>query len=142
MTVRQGFKVPSHDRIWARLHNFQVVVREGEILDDQSITEASAAGFNPFWLVFTKKQHKMFLELTGMTLEELQIFRRVINTALDTCEEIVTELDALADASIDQETLHIRAFRAAPPLRVLDLSPRPRTEAPANQASGEEFDPR
>jgi hypothetical protein len=133
---KAGWRIKPEWRIWARLHNFIVVVQEGEMgaqgayepegVDTEPITEASQIERNPIWLMFKKRSTTVYLELTGMTSEELEIFKRAVGEAIAAAEPIVAELDAAADGTIENNEVSMRAFRPAPPSRFLNISPVPR----------------
>lgn len=116
--------VTSVDRIYMRLHNFTFRVRQGEFEDSRSeqehrpVTEAGDMGIRPIWLGFRKAKGRFYIELTGMTTEELDAFERGITAGIAAAREVVTYLDENAIAEYDDDTpmIPLRALRTLGPI--------------------------
>ena len=115
--------VTSADRIFMRVGNFTFRVRQGEFEDAgvdpedrQVYTEAGDMGIKPIWLGFVKRRGRFYVELTGMTTEELDAFERGMTSALAAAREVVTYLDEHADSEYDDDTpmIPLRALKTPP----------------------------
>ena len=112
--------VLAHDRIFMRLSNFTFKVRQGEFGQNRensyTVTEASDFGIQPIWIGFVKRKGEFYIELTGMTTEELDHFRAGMNDAIDAAAQVVKYLDEHADSEYDDDTpmIPLRALRTSP----------------------------
>lgn len=114
------------DRIWMRVGNFTFKVRQGEFGDgEKTVTEASDHGIKPIWLGFVKRKGNFYVELTGLTVEELDLFERGMVDAIAAARQIVTHLDAASDLTYDDDTplIPLRALRTAPPAVIRTIRP-------------------
>lgn len=118
-----GISAP--DRIFMRVGNFTFRVRQGEFSDDSDgttdpeadvYTEAASMGIKPIWLGFTKTKGRFYVELTGMTGEELDAFEKGITAGIAAAREIVTYLDREADVVYDDDTplIALRGLKSSP----------------------------
>src|SRR6478609_4326820 len=80
------------DRVFMKVGNFTFRVRQGEFGGDESdrtYTEAGDMGVKPIWIGFTKMKGRFYIELTGMTTEELDLFEQGMTTALTAARAVV-----------------------------------------------------
>src|SRR6478609_983941 len=103
--------ISSADRVYMQVGNFTFRVRQGEFEDSRPTsgprtvyTEAADLGVKPIWLGFVKTKGTFYIELTGMTGEELSLFREGMLAALDAAAIVVEWLDEHADAEYDDDT--------------------------------------
>jgi len=113
-----------------RLHNFTFRVRQGEFEDSRReeqrpVTEAGDNGIRPIWLGFRKAKGRFYIELTGMTGEELDAFERGITAAIAAAREVVKYLDENATAEYDDDTpmIPLRALRTLGPIVERNIRP-------------------
>ena len=111
-----------------RIGNFTFKVRQGDFFNegsDQGVTEANDLGIRPIWLGFVKRKGEFYVELTGLTVEELDLFEKGITAAIAAAREVVTYLDEQADAEYDDDTplIPLRALRTAPPVVMRSIRP-------------------
>jgi hypothetical protein len=117
--------ITKKDRIFMKVHNFTFKVMQGEFVPDQPVTEATDMGLMPLWLGFTKVKGKFYIELTGMTSEELDLFERGVTAAIEAARVVVKELDDLANREYDDDDVRIplRALRSSPPCVIRSIEP-------------------
>jgi len=126
--------VTSADRIFMRVGNFTFRVRQGEFNDHDEdktpFTEAGDMGIKPIWLGFVKRRGRFYIELTGMTTEELDAFERGMLSALAAAREVVGYLDEHADAEYDDDTpmIPLRALKTPPIVIHREIRPFAGTE--------------
>ena len=84
--------VKAEDRIYMRIGNFTFRVRQGEFTEDYSVTEATDLGIRPLWLGFVKRKGEFYVELTGLTMEELELFEKGMSAAFAAAKEVVKYL--------------------------------------------------
>jgi hypothetical protein len=115
--------VRTADRIYMKVHNFVFRVRQGEFEDSSSsepkrpYTEAGDMGIKPIWIGFTKRNGKFYLELTGMTTEELDAFEVGMRDAITAARAVVAYLDEHADVEYDDDgdtVIPLRAIKSPP----------------------------
>lgn len=123
-----------------RIGNFTFRVRQGEFTADHSVTEATDLGIRPLWLGFVKRKGEFYVELTGLTLEELELFERGMLAALDAAKQVVKYLDEQADSEYDDDTplIPLRALRTAPPVVMRSIRPFIGTEMDPLETKAEE----
>ena len=116
-------------RSYMKVHNFTMVIRQGEFgLQDENsraYTEAGDLGIQPIWLGIYKRTAKTVVELTGMTSEELALFKRAMLEAIEAAEPVVAWLDENAQDEFDDDTplIPLRALKGAPPCVIRPIQP-------------------
>jgi hypothetical protein len=121
--------IKARDRVYMRLSNFTFKVRQGEFGEERenaiTVTEASDFGIKPIWIGFVKRKGEFYIELTGMTEEELDLFQAGMISALDAAREVVKYLDEHADAEYDDDTpmIPLRALRTSPVVIMRKIRP-------------------
>ena len=125
--------VKSVDRIFMKLHNFTLRIRQGEFgdEDDSPVTDAGDSGLLPIWLGLRKRNKDLYIELTGLSGEELDYFEKAVIAAIAAARQVVTVLDERAVAEFDANAavVPLRALRAAPVVLIRAIDPFP-TSAP------------
>jgi hypothetical protein len=112
-----------------QVHNFTFRVRQGEfgdaVEDERPYTEAGDMGLRPLWLGFTKRSGSFYVELTGMTSEELELFTQGMLAALDAAKEVVAWLDVNADYEYNDDTpmVPLRALKGTPAHVIREIRP-------------------
>lgn len=89
---------------------------EREVFSRESTT--FRYGWNDMWVTLQKHGHrKLWIRLTEMTEEELDVFQKIINHACESARHVVRDLDEKALELFDQgvEEMPIRAFASSPP---------------------------
>jgi hypothetical protein len=134
--------VTARDRIFMRIGNFTFKVRQGDFSSKfrTGVTEANDLGIKPIWLGFTKAKGQFYVELTGLTTEELDLFERGITAAIAAAREVVAYLDEHADSEYDDDTplIPLRALRTAPPVIMRSIRPFIGTEMDPIESKAEE----
>ena len=126
--------VKAADRIFMRLHNFTLRIRQGEFGDDDPdrdpYTDAGDSGLLPIWLGIQKRHKNVYIELTGMSTEELDCFEKAVTAGIAAARPIVTLLDERAEAEFDANAtvVPLRALRPAPITLVRAIDPFPTGE--------------
>lgn len=122
--------ISSVDRVFMQVANFTFRVRQGEFgeatdPDYRPFTEAGDMGIRPIWLGFTKRKGRFYIELTGMTLEELELFERGMALGIEAAREVVKYLDEHAESEYNDDTpmIPLRALRSAPPAVLRRIRP-------------------
>lgn len=140
--------ISAADRSFMRVGNFTFRVRQGEFGpepeegDDRRVfTEAADLQVKPLWLGFIKQRKKVYVELTGMTGDELALFKRAMEEAIAAAEQVVAWLDqtAVAEYSDDTPMIPLRALRGPPVGIVRPIRPflgHPLDEAEPGDAIG------
>ena len=125
-----------------RIGNFTFKVRQGDffVKGGSGVTEANDLGIKPIWLGFTKVKGQFYIELTGLTTEELDLFEKGITAAIAAAREVVTYLDEQADSEYDDDTplIPLRALRTAPPVVMRSIRPFIGTEMDPVETKAEE----
>ena len=134
--------ITARDRIYMRIGNFTFKVRQGDFFDrgsDRGVTEANDLGIRPIWLGFVKAKGQFYVELTGLTTEELDLFERGVTAAIEAARQVVAYLDEHADAEYDDDTplIPLRALRTAPPVVMRSIRPFIGTEMDPETTRGE-----
>jgi len=114
------------DRVFMKANNFTFKVRQGEFRPNgRPYTESGDLGLKPIWIGFTKQKGKFYIELTGMTEEELDIFAKGMEMAINAAREVVQYLDKEAADGYDDDTPYIplRSLRMTPPYVMREIRP-------------------
>lgn len=113
----------SNTRAYARVGRFFFEVIVGQTFESTLKLPPSehAYGWKPIWLAFgdaKRNGRPTYIHLTGMTGEELDAFKRVIDLAYEDAKVIVADLDEQAYKIIEEgcvEEVPLRALASAPP---------------------------
>lgn len=102
-------------------YSFEVLVGayENRVTDDPRESAEQEHGWKPIWLKWGNPRYKRstYLSLTGMTLEELEALKKVINIGIDEAMIIAKDLDEKAVELMYEGTEEVpfRALASAPP---------------------------
>jgi len=108
---------------------FEVIVGADPERADEEPPSEHEYGWKPVWLKLmgTRSIKPFWMSLTGMTLEELEAFKKIMDIAYKSAREAVEDLDRQAIEVMmkpDADDIPMRALASAPPWYDRDIPSR------------------